>query len=277
MSDSDGSLSDGKKAAAAAGDLLQLAAAANAVSSATPAGGGAGGGRKQPTTRARDAKPYQRRGGGAAGKRGREDESWLPGGLWWKNKSTPMPSGRQPGELAGWQPLAGEGTQQRLQEQKEALHLKEQLVRGLDSRDDAAAYLQQLGHMGTVGSPGGPRLAEGITSSVDDSAIERSSAFKQLASWGGFRRQFVEGVPEGTAEQQKDQPPPTGQPPAAASSSGGAADGGEAWRQHLHEQLLAKRAEVLATQKKLESLSLEQQELEMLYTTQRGGGPNNPP
>ena len=57
----------------------------------------------------------------------------------------------------------------------------------------------------------------------------------------------------GIAEQQKDQPPPTGQPPAAASSSG-AADGGEAWRQHLHEQLLAKRAEVLATQKKLELL-----------------------
>lgn len=40
----------------------------------------------------------------------------------------------------------------------------------------------------------------------------------------------------------------------------------EEWKQKLQEQLLAKRAEVLATQKKLESLSLEQQELEMLFT-----------
>ena len=41
---------------------------------------------------------------------------------------------------------------------------------------------------------------------------------------------------------------------------------GTAWRQQLEEQLLAKRAEIMATQRKLESLSLEQQELEMLFT-----------
>ena len=43
----------------------------------------------------------------------------------------------------------------------------------------------------------------------------------------------------------------------------------------LHEVL--KKWTLAEVQKKLESLSLEQQELEMLYTTQRGGGPNNPP
>ena len=117
---------DGKQAAAAAGDLLQLAAAASSCSS---------GGRArstQPGARQRDAKPYQRRGGARAGRGGRDersDDSWLPGGLWWKDNSTPMPSGRQPGELAGWQPLAGDLTQQRLQEQREALSQKEQLVR----------------------------------------------------------------------------------------------------------------------------------------------------
>lgn len=38
------------------------------------------------------------------------------------------------------------------------------------------------------------------------------------------------------------------------------------WRQQLHEQLQAKRAEVLAAQQKLDNLSLEQRELEMLIT-----------
>ena len=47
-----------------------------------------------------------------------------------------MPSGRQPGELAGWRPLAGDLTQQRLQEQREALSQKEQLVRVCFWHDD---------------------------------------------------------------------------------------------------------------------------------------------
>ena len=132
-----------------------------------------------------------------------------------------------------------------------------------DSRDDAAAYLQHLGN-----SPG-PSGAEAITSSVDDSVIERSSTFKQLASWGGFRRHFMgEGEGEGGEDGQQH----TGQPPAATRQPPGAAavemegDAGAISRQRLAEQLLAKRAEILATQKKLESLSLEQQELEKLFT-----------
>ena len=41
-------------------------------------------------------------------------------------------------------------------------------------------------------------------------------------------------------------------------------------RQQIEQRLLAKRAEVLATQAKLESLSLEQRELERLYTRSIG-------
>ena len=86
---------------------------------------------------------------------------------------------------------------------------------------------------------------------MDDSAIERSSTFKQLASWGGFRRHFIgEGKDDGQGME----------------GDGAASGTSEEWKRHLHEQLLAKRAEIVATQKKLESLSLEQQELEMLYT-----------
>ena len=104
---------------------------------------------------------------------------------------------------------------------------------------------------------------EAITSSVDDSSIERSSTFKQLASWGGFRRHFInegEGKEEGHVH--------TGEAPpdaAAAVLSGGAEAEAEVWRQRLHDQLIAKRAEVQATQRKLESLSLEQQQLEQLF------------
>lgn len=94
-----------------------------------------------------------------------------------------------------------------------------------------------------------------ITRSVDDSAIEKSSAFKQLASWGGFRRHFIDGTKEDA-----------GQGEAGQASASDAQHTEEEWKLRLQEQLLAKRAEILATQKKLESLSLEQQELEMLYT-----------
>ena len=48
--------------------------------------------------------------------------------------------------------------------------------------DDAAAYLQQLG---TYSHPGAEAAqAHSITCSVDDSSIERSSTWKELASWG---------------------------------------------------------------------------------------------
>jgi hypothetical protein len=104
-----------------------------------------------------------------------------------------------------------------------------------------------------------------ITRSVDDSAIAHSSTFKQLASWGGFRRHFKE-------EEIKDEDEHTGAQSTSAMHVGGAHDDvaqGDASltrKQLLAEQLLAKRAEVLATQKRLESLSLEQKQLEMLYT-----------
>ena len=108
---------------------------------------------------------------------------------------------------------------------------------------------------------------EAITSSVDDSAIERASTFKQLASWGGFRRAFVEGeVPPGDTSNPAPAAAVSGavsKPPPPAGMSE------ETWQAHLHEQLMAKRAEVLATQRKLESLSLEQQELEALFMRQR--------
>ena len=60
---------------------------------------------------------------------------------------TPM---RRPsaGELLGWRPLAGELNQQRLQDQRQTLSRQEQIVMGLGSRDDAAAYLQQLRRTG---------------------------------------------------------------------------------------------------------------------------------
>ena len=138
-------------------------------------------------------------------------------------------------------------------------------MQGLESRDDAAAYLQQLGHAGGHGR------VEAITSSVDDSSIERSSTFKQLASWGGFRRHFIEGeTKDDVAMQQQllhaSQPAPASAARSMQPPMAGAAESSAEWRQQLRDQLLAKRAEVLATQKKLESLSLEQQELEMLYT-----------
>lgn len=115
-----------KAAATAADDLLQLATASSRI----PAG------RLRTTqagTRTRDAKPYHRRwaaGRGAvrAHNDGDELDCWLPGGFWWDDNRTPMPSGRQPGELAGWKPLAGERIQQRIQEQREALSHNEQIV-----------------------------------------------------------------------------------------------------------------------------------------------------
>lgn len=272
-------ISDDGKAAAAAGDLLQLAAAASGVT----------GGRSraaQPAQRSRDAKPYQRaRAGGRGGRAGggAGDDCWLPGGFWWQDSRTPMPSGRQPGELAGWSPLAGELNQQRLQEQRHTLSQKEQIVMGLGSRHDAAAYLQQLGGHASVehtaGTVEGSKEVLPITTSVDDSVIDHSSTYKQLASWGGFRRHFKGEVADGRDEEEGDATPASQQGPHAATAtpaptpmsapplaaSNAAAADAEGWKQRLHEQLVAKRAEIMATQQRLESLSLEQQELEVLY------------
>jgi len=257
---------DDSKTAAAAGDLLQLAAAASGITSFNSTRARAG----QSGMRSRDAKPYQRRPSGRGGRGGSSgsDDCWLPGGFWWQNGNTPMPSGRQPGELAGWTPLAGERTQQRLQEHRQALSHKEQIVQGLGSRDDAAAYLQQLRRT-SASQPFGSAVDEvkPITRSVDDSAIAHSSTFKQLASWGGFRRHFKE------EEVVKDEDEHTSAQSSSGMHVGGAhddiaqGDSSLTRKQLLAEQLLAKRAEVLATQKRLESLSLEQKQLEMLYTS----------
>jgi len=196
----------------------------------------------------------------------------------------PMPSGRQPGELAGWTPLAGEMTQQRLQEQREALNQKEQLVQGLGSRDDAAAYLQQLQHQPAGHQRLGPQAdamhMEGhaddgsmphLTRAVDDSAIERTSTFKQLASWGGFRRHFKgeEGGHSSPRSDRGDAQTGVGDQERAADGVRGRVESRPPadWKLHLQEQLLAKRAEIMATQQKLESLSLEQQALERLFSS----------
>lgn len=260
----DGCSSDGQsKAAGAACELLQLAAAASSVGTGAPAGRARG---PQAGARQRDAKPYQRRSGARGGRGGRDAERdsdcWLPGGFWWQDGRTPMPSGRQPGELAGWQPLAGHATQQRLQEQQAALSVKEHFVQGLGSRDDAAAYLQQLGrgeaappgiqpaaHAGIAPEDGAvqvpPDPARALMRSADDSEIDRTSEYKSLASWGGFRQHYID-----------------------KNKSGGAdGSGSEEWKRRIQEQLVQKRAEILAAQRRLESLSLEQQELEKLITS----------
>ena len=266
------SSSDESKAAAAAGELLQLAAAASAVAP--------GRSRVNQPARLRDAKPYQRRGAKGAGRGGGRDDlqkdCWLPGGFWWQDSRTSLPTGRQPGELAGWAPMAGDLTQQKLQQEQRALSVKEHFIQGLGSRDDAAAYLQQLGHANpadvsaelTQQQHGGvvPRAQDDvrvpITRSVDDSDVEKTSAFKDLASWGGFRRQFV------ASESKGDKSPRDATAGAEGTGSVGHHDISteEEWKRRLAEQLMAKRAEIAATQKKLESLSLEQQELEFLMT-----------
>lgn len=249
--------------AVAAGDLLmQLAAGAST------AGGQAAQGRSrngQAGSRQRDAKPYQRKPGARSGRGGRDagastgrgQDCWLPGGFWWQDTRTAMPPGRQPGELAGWTPLAGDVSHQAAQKQKDALDMKEHFVQGLESRDDAAAYLQSLRqrHVPDVTSEdrGSSKSVLPITVSVDDSVTGRVSSYKQLASWGGFRRHFKEEAEcEGGGSRDERVPPPD--------------SSGDARRAQLRDQLLAKRAEVLATQAKLESLSLEQRELERLYT-----------
>lgn len=262
----EGDTSDGQSKAAAS-DLLQLAAAASSV----------GGGSFRP--RQRDSKPYQRRGGGrgrGAKESDRDRDCWLPGGFWWQDGRTPMPSGRQPGELAGWQPLAGHATQQRLQDQQTALSSKEHFVQGLGSRDDAAAYLQQLGR-GQPGASADPAVnqagrrpsaddamvqvphdpARALLRSADDSEIDRVSEYKNLASWGGFRQHYIDQNKSGGAGAEGE-----------AAAGGQPADPKrEEWRLRIQEQLLQKRAEIAAAQRKLECLSLEQQELEKLYTS----------
>jgi hypothetical protein len=291
--------SDDTKAAAAAGDLLQLASGGGSAAHHSAAIGsvsGSGRARAHGGGRARDAKPYQRRASGRSGGRtgGRsEKDCWLPGGFWWQDDRTPMPPGRQPGELAGWTPLAGTDTQQRLQEQRAVLSATEHFVQGLGSRDDAAAYLQRLEMHPpppvpgiSAPEPGSPAGNPRLRASVDDLAIEGMSKFKKLASWGGFRRHHVasevskeedagaaavlsgQPPPQASQQQQPQQPQQQHHHPAVAAMSGGApVDHGDGrLREQIQQRLLAKRAEVLATQARLESLSLEQRELECLYT-----------
>ena len=89
---------------------------------------------------------------------------------------------------------------------------------------------------------------------------------------GGFRRRFK---CEATDGARRRRPPPrefAGQRYGVRREfqphSGQYAPSvfGPTWKDRLRDQLLQKRAEIIATQQRLESLSLEQQELEMLYT-----------
>ena len=148
----------------------------------------------------------------------------------------PMPPGRQPGELAGWTPLAGEGHQQRIQEHRDALSAQETFVQGLESRAEAAAYLQALQGSGTAPMPPtepGEHPSPSTNVAVDDSVIARQSTFKQLASWGGFRRHFK--------AQDAEAAPDLSPAPADAALP-------------VEEQLQRKRQEVMAARQQLDVL-----------------------
>jgi len=183
--------SDSTSKSAAAADLLQLAASGGSV-------GGSSRGRGLHSASRRTNKPYNRPASACGNRRkgGDSASEWLPGGCWWQDSRTPMPPGRQPGELAGWTPLAGEVTQREMQEQKQALNLTEQRVQGLESRDQALAYLEKMQHPSAQ--------TQVIKSAVDDSVIGvESTPFRNLAKWGGFRRHFKEG-------EEAEQEAPTG-------------------------------------------------------------------
>jgi len=178
----------------AAADLLNLAGIASTGAAAGLGAGGVGSigtARVRPHAgRARVSKPYNRPSGSSTSSRSTDksnEESmqppvWLPSGFRWDTGSA-LPPGRQPGELAGWKPLAGEHKQQQIQMQKQMLNLKEKSVQGLESRGQALAYIETLGRENTERKP--------IHSAVDDSVIERHTAFKDLTTWGGFRRHHV--------------------------------------------------------------------------------------
>jgi hypothetical protein len=114
----------------------------------------------------------------------RRNAGWVANACDGHKMSAVLPPGRQPGELAGWTPLAGEATQRALYEQRQALHLTEATVQKLGSRDAAVRYLSQLQHHENIFAP----ESQHIVSTVDDSAIDKSSNYKRLATWGGFRR-----------------------------------------------------------------------------------------
>lgn len=261
---------------AAAGDLLQLAAAA---SCSQPAGS------RARTARPRDTKPYQRpgkgRGGGAQGR----DTSWLPGGLWWQEPNATIPAGRQPGEFAGWQPLADQDRQQQVQQQKQLISEKEMLVKGLESRDDAIDYMYRLkatcndvelaGASAASVAAVASTEAQPIRQSVDDSVITPSNiGWKQLAGqapgghrYGGFRRHFVDAPPQALpSESPKLVQSPHAQSasaaPGGASPAAAAAALPDSVFGSLAQRLQEKRAEVLATRRALEALIEEERELE---------------
>ena len=261
---------------AAAGDLLQLAAAA---SCSQPAGS------RARTARPRDTKPYQRpgkgRGGGAQGR----DTSWLPGGLWWQEPNATIPAGRQPGEFAGWQPLADQDRQQQVQQQKQLISEKEMLVKGLESRDDAIDYMYRLkatcndvelaGASAASVAAAASTEAQPIRQSVDDSVITPSNiGWKQLAGqapgghrYGGFRRHFVDAPPQALpSESPKLVQSPHAQSasaaPGGASPAAAAAALPDSVFGSLAQRLQEKRAEVLATRRALEALIEEERELE---------------
>jgi len=114
-----------------------------------------------------------------------------------------------------------------------------------------------------------------ITSTVDDSVIERSTTWKQLATWGGFRRHFKEeeqssGLSFGHSNERSTESatPMAVAPPPAVSATALVAPAG---RVQVQEQLEAKRLEVLLARqrlqeeaKRLEDLLEAQQQLERL-------------
>ena len=125
--------------------------------------------------------------------------------IWWQSRS--LPKGRQPGELAGFKPLMDPAAHVRHMEHEHALKDKHGVVLRLGSREEAIGHLKRMArparssnlpHLrkrtlskdltsGEVSPTSVPR----IKTPVDDMQLEltsRSSEWRQLASWGGFRR-----------------------------------------------------------------------------------------
>ena len=277
---------------AAADDLMQLCAAPCARA-----------------PRPRGTKPYQRPGKRGSGSQGKE--CWLPGGLWWEDPrgAAAIPAGRQPGELQGWDPLGAERTQQNRVEQKQLLLEKEEAVQDLESRDDAVAFCHRLkascsnhehsatSALATLAAPITETVCSRLTltltltltlnpnpnpnpNQVDDSVLDKSSQFKRLAAWGGFRRQFVQdevqedGHPAPTAQKQGKAPAepaprtalPAGAPsfaaaPAAAAQPAFGAAVDPQLFAPLQQRLYAKKAEVLAARQALAQLLEEERQL----------------
>jgi hypothetical protein len=120
-----------------------------------------------------------------------------------------FPPGRQPGEFAGWSPLAGADAQQQMAVQKAVVAEAELRVQELPSRDAAREYILELEQSPLQHDTLPGEHHQLITTTVDDSAVLTSSdshAFRDLASWGGFRREYHREHANGEGDEATDTP-----------------------------------------------------------------------